>query len=248
MKEYLVFRLYGPMASWGEAAVGGDRPTAIAPTRSALLGLVGAALGIKRENEIELDNLQASIAIAVKQCVPTSLMRDYHTTQVPSHSNKVIHRTRSSELSENKLNTILSSRDYRCDGLWIVAVSLKDSGVITLDRMKNALRKPVYTLSLGRKSCPLAAPLSPQLVSTETIKDALDTEFPSLTKSQKSDQVWLGFNGVVTYFWEGSKAEFSDGRILTTLPWDEVVSRARWQFKQRELHQLTLKGKSYVSV
>ena len=38
MKDYLVFRLYGPMASWGQAAVGGDRPTDIQPSRSAVLG------------------------------------------------------------------------------------------------------------------------------------------------------------------------------------------------------------------
>lgn len=258
MKEYLVFRLYGPMASWGEAAVGGDRPSAIAPTRSALLGLLGAALGIKRDQTTELGDLQASVAVAVKQCVPTSLMRDYHTTQVPSHNNKVIHRSRKSELSEDKLNTILSSRDYRCDGLWVVAVSLRDSSTITLTDLKRALQKPVYTLSLGRKSCPLAAPLLPQLISGTTLKGALDTEFPALTKSLQQDQMWLGFNGVVTYFWEGAKSEFDDNRILTTQPWDEPVSRTRWQFKQREMHQLSfseeslqgefLKGESYVSV
>nr|WP_284509571.1 CRISPR-associated protein Cas5 [Salinivibrio costicola] len=48
MRDYLVFRLYGPLASWGEPAVGGDRPTSAYPSRSAVLGLLGAALGIKR--------------------------------------------------------------------------------------------------------------------------------------------------------------------------------------------------------
>ena len=89
MKEYLTFRLYGPLASWGQAAVGGDRPTGLCPTRSAVLGLLGAALGIKREEELRLSELQESVTVAIKQTVPTSLLRDYHTTQVPSHSNKI---------------------------------------------------------------------------------------------------------------------------------------------------------------
>ena len=101
-----------------------NRLTGLQPTRSAILGLLGAALGIKREQAERLQALQTSVNIAVKQTVPTSLMRDYHTTQVPSYKNKVVHRTRKSELSEDKLNTILSSRDYRCDGVWIISIYL----------------------------------------------------------------------------------------------------------------------------
>lgn len=240
MKEYLVFRLYGPMASWGQAAVGGDRATGLQPTRSAILGLLGAALGIKRDDEEMLLSLQHSVSIAVKQTTPTSLLRDYHTTQVPSHNKKYVHSTRKSELEEEKLNTILSSRDYRCDGVWVVAVYLNDKASVTLLELDAALKKPVYTLSLGRKSCPLAVPLASRIVAVNRLKDALDTDFPSLTRSSKDDALWLGATSSVSYFWEGSKDEFESLAVLTTLPWDEPINRARWQFKQRPMHQLTL--------
>lgn len=240
MTQYLVFRLYGPMASWGQAAVGGDRPTGVQPTRSAILGLLGAALGIKRTDEAALKKLQRSIIVAVKQCVPSSLMRDYHTTQVPSHSNNMIHRTRKSELSENKLNTILSSRDYRCDGLWVVAISLTEKSSITLEQLQEALLKPTYILSLGRKSCPLALPLMPQVIETTSLKESLDTEFPAITRSLKEDALWLGANNHVTYFWEGDKSKMNDSAVLTTQPWDEPINRSRWQFKVREMHQLSV--------
>ena len=46
MTDYLLLRLYGPLASWGEIAVGESRHSAVQPSRSALLGLLGAALGI----------------------------------------------------------------------------------------------------------------------------------------------------------------------------------------------------------
>lgn len=240
MTQYLVFRLYGPMASWGQAAVGGDRPAGIQPTRSAVLGLLGAALGIKRRDETALQELQRSIMVAVKQCVPSSLMRDYHTTQVPSHSKKVVHHTRKSELSEVKLNTILSSRDYRCDGLWVVAISLAEKSSITLKKIQEALIKPTYILSLGRKSCPLALPLMPKIIVAGTLRVALDTEFPAITRSLKEDALWLGSNNHVTYFWEGEKSQMNDASVLTTQPWDEPISRSRWQFKAREMHQLSV--------
>lgn len=248
MKDYLVFRLYGPMASWGEPAVGGDRPTGIKPTRSALLGLLGAALGIKRSDEGELRALQSSVTFAVKQCVPSSLLRDYHTTQVPSQQKNVVHQTRQSELAQDKLNTILSSRDYRCDGLWIVAVSLTAQASYGLQQLEQALRQPVFTLSLGRKSCPLALPLQPKQVQVASLKAALDTPFASITHSDKSDQFWLSGNGLVTYFWEGERTAFDSPNVLTTHPWDEPLHRGRWQFKQRELHQVSLQEAAHVSV
>lgn len=248
MKEYLIFRLYGPLASWGQAAVGGDRPTGLHPTRSAVLGILGAALGIKREEELRLSELQKSVTVAIKQTVPTSLLRDYHTTQVPSHSNKVTHRTRKSELGEDKLNTILSSRDYRCDGLWIVALSLTNVAKINLLELKQALKKPVYALSLGRKSCPLALPLSPEVVQTAKLKQALDTEFPPLTRSHNEDSLRLNANDWVSYFWEGDKKEFDESGVLTTQPWDEPLNRERWQFKQRVMHQISIREGNHVSV
>lgn len=240
MKEYLVFRLYGPMASWGQAAVGGDRPTGLSPTRSAVLGLLGAALGIKRDDEQALNNLAESILVSSKLIGAGSLIRDYQTAQVPSHSKKITHRTRKSELSEEKLNTVLSGRDYRCDALRVVVISLTSSASLTLESLKDALLKPTFTLCLGRKSCPLAIPLAPMVVSVNSLKEALDSEFPSLTRSAKEDRLWLGLSKHVTYFWEGDKNEFTDKNILTIHPWNSPLNRQRWQFKQYTLHQLSV--------
>ncbi|HKM15321.1 MAG TPA: type I-E CRISPR-associated protein Cas5/CasD [Marinospirillum sp.] len=241
MKPYLVFRLYGALASWGVSAVGGDRPTAVQPTRSALLGLLASGLGIERDKEDELQALQQSVQLAVKQTVPSALMRDYQTAQVPTHSNKINHLTRKSELEVDKLNTVLSSRDYRCDAVWIVAVSLTSSASFTLEQLQQGLLKPVYSLYLGRKSCPLAVPVQPKIIEVVLLKDALDTEFPPLTRSEKEDKLWLNSSGWVTYFWEGDKHAFESQQIITTHPWDEPVNRQRWQFKQRSMHQLSVK-------
>lgn len=46
MSQYLIFQLHGPMASWGVDAPGEVRHTHELPSRSALLGLLAAGVGI----------------------------------------------------------------------------------------------------------------------------------------------------------------------------------------------------------
>ncbi|EKO3870297.1 type I-E CRISPR-associated protein Cas5/CasD [Vibrio harveyi] len=246
MRPYLVFRLYGPMASWGQPAVGGERHTGMMPSRSALLGLLGAALGIKRENDAQLENLRQSVLFGIKQVTSGALLRDYHTTQVAANNNKIHYHTRKQELEMGKLATVLSSRDYRCDGLWIIAVSLTKQSAFTLGQLQQALLKPTYPLCLGRKSCPPALPLMPKILTSCSLKQALDSPFPAITNSNKSDQYWLSGgskHSVATYYWQGDKEwldDLGENVVITTQPWDEPVSRARWQFASRAMHQVTL--------
>ncbi len=249
MKPYLVFRLYAPLASWGLPAIGETRPTQLHPSRSAILGLLGAALGIKRDDEHTLNQLKRSVHIAIKQTTRGSLLYDYHTAQMPSRNMKAVFNTRKDELADKKLNTVLSNRYYRCDSLWVIAIFLTKSASYTLEQIQGALLEPVYTLYLGRKSCPPALPLAPKLLPPCSLKKALDTPFPSLTTNQKSDDRWLKSNQLSTYFWEGDKEALGVdkanivGHIQTTQPCDEPISRKHWQFEQRTLHQASLNNK-----
>ncbi len=52
MSQYLIFQLHGPMASWGVDAPGEVRHTHELPSRSALLGLLAAGVGIRRDNPV----------------------------------------------------------------------------------------------------------------------------------------------------------------------------------------------------
>ena len=131
MTEYLMFQLYGPMAAWGDIAVGEMRPSYTHPSKSAVLGLVAAALGIKREQEEIHRKLSDGycFAVLVKRAgVPLS---DYHTVQVPPSGtgrNRRVFATRRDEiiaLSRDDLKTILSKRDYRMDASYICSVEAK---------------------------------------------------------------------------------------------------------------------------
>lgn len=240
MQEYLIFRLYGPLASWGTTAVGEERPTADMPSRSALLGLLGAALGIERQAEKTLQSLQTSVCFGVKQVAAGTLLRDYHTAQVPPQRSKVVHYSRQSELSAADLNTVLSKRDYYCDALWVVAVWVIEDASFTLEQLKQALLRPVFPLYLGRKSCPVAAPLAPQIYKAHTLKEALNQPFEPFTRSHTEDTWWLARSTWARYNWEGSPDLLGEAttHVVRTVPWDEPLSRDRWQFAQRVSYQL----------
>lgn len=87
MKPYLILRLAGPMQAWGQPTFEGTRPTARFPTRSGLLGLLGACLGIQRDDRSALQALSESVRFAVRcdqsfidgRTIPVTGLRDYHT-------------------------------------------------------------------------------------------------------------------------------------------------------------------------
>jgi len=186
--EYLLFRLYGPLASWGEIAVGESRHTAAYPGKAALIGLLAAALGIRRDEEERQLALASGYHLAVKVLSTGSLLRDYHTTQVPPKV--AVERypapTRKNELAAlkkyqaeaaNYSGTILSSREYRCDALSLVAVRALDGAQFSLDELRDGLLRPKFHLYLGRKSCPLSVPLKPLIRSANGFGQVLD-EYP----------------------------------------------------------------------
>lgn len=184
--DYLVMRLYAPLSSWGTMATGGDRSTNDYPTRGAILGLIGAALGIRRDDQEQQQALASSIGMASKTYSRGTILRDFHTIQTASTTKGQRLHTRRQELQSENLETVLSSRDYREDGLWVIAIWLKqDAGKaqdhgFDLPVIKHALTHPKFTLYLGRKSCPLAMPLVPNIVAAESLKQALDTPLDSL--------------------------------------------------------------------
>lgn len=174
--QFLMFRLYGPMASWGEIAVGESRHTAAYPGKSALLGLLAAALGITRSDELMHQEMAAEYRFGVKVISTGHLLRDYHTTQVPDAVGKAQYHTRRDEIVKGKsrLGTSLSSREYRCDALFIVAAGTGDNPPFGLEELSEALLNPRFHLYLGRKSCPLAAPLNPRIVEAQGLSGAFD--------------------------------------------------------------------------
>ena len=258
--DYLVFRLYGALASWGEIAVGESRHTASYPSKSAIIGLLGAALGIKREDETMQRKLQQGYMLAVEVYSTGQLLRDYHTTQVPDSVGKFTYRTRRDELilGRERLGTILSSREYRCDALALVAIKALDVAPYSLAEIKQHLLQPKYHLYLGRKSCPLSAPLAPQVLDNSANyyavfqayqhKPILPTHKESQSVLSERDFYWLGSPKDRHYYWEGEEEDFTNDSTLdlarrqTRVRHDQPLSRQRWQFSPRQEHYLFVQG------
>ncbi len=256
--EYLLFRLYGPMASWGEIAVGEIRHTANYPGKSAIIGLLAAALGLKRDDADKQQKIQQGYAVAVEVYSQGSLFRDYHTTQVPDSVGNFTYRTRRDELvfGKDRLGTILSTREYRADALALVAVRALPDAPYDLQTIKQYLEKPRFHIYLGRKSCPLAAPMSPQICKNmknyyEAFKAYEHKSIMPTNKESKDtlsdcDSYWLKSFKDRHYYWEGESTDFSDdfelSQMQTRIRHDQPLSRSRWQFSPRQEHFFFLSG------
>lgn len=227
MVEYLIFQLYGPMAAWGDIAVGEYRPSFAHPSKSAIMGLVAAALGIRRDEEDRQRSLSEACSFAVRVDAMGSLLRDYHTVQVPPEKRGVTRYTRYSELAVENLNTILSSRDYRCDAAYTVALRVREGTAYTAQMLSDALRRPTFILYLGRKSCPLALPLQPKVSNANNLKEALD----SMSFSDDALPGVLTSSQVGVYWEDGSESGYERDHVVMRR--DEPISRKRWQFAER---------------
>ncbi|STW46238.1 CRISPR-associated protein Cas5 family [Klebsiella pneumoniae] len=155
MKEYLVFQLYAPLASWGEEASGEIRHSAAVPTRSALLGLVAAALGIRRDEEERLNTFNQHYHLAVHALASQERwLRDYHTVSAPRENKKYRYFTRRDELTlaPDEIGTLISQREYRCDGYWHVALSATAGAPYALTALREALLTPLFSRFISEES------------------------------------------------------------------------------------------------
>ncbi len=236
MTDYLLFRLYGPLAAWGSLAVGEYRPTDSHPSKSAILGLVAAALGIRRDEEERQLALANGYGFAVRVEAAGYLLRDFHSYSKPKKGN-ANYATRRDELRASDLKTKLSERDYRCDALYTVCLWQREPAPYPLSTLTEALRFPQFTLYLGRKSCPLALPVLAQIIGAENIKAAL-VQWDAAKGSRMQDfEEGVELNKLLssnsTLYWE-EPAQSGLRYLKSVSRRDMPLSRRRWQFTARE--------------
>ena len=246
--ETLIFQLQAPLSSWGDMAVGEYRPSADYPSQSAIHGLLGAALGIDRADDTMQHALRSSVRIAIGVLDQGTLLRDFHTAQVPSRTDlkKRPHATRRDELLVPKadLNTILSTRDYLQNAASLVALQGCADAHYPLARLAAALTKPRFVLYLGRKSCPLAVPLHPRVLESPSIRAAFEAYQADLSElHQRSGLADAGTRceHVKKIVWGddfggNDLATLGVARDLSVNRKDQVISRVGWQFADRREH------------
>ena len=240
MSQYLTFALVAPLASFGGLAVGERRSGWDRPARSAVLGLVGACLGLEREDDMGQAALAADYALALLCVAPGRLLADYHTAQVPSTLRGRRFATRAEELAQPELNTILTRRDYRTDAWHLAALSAR--GVAPrwrLEELAEAMREPGFVPYLGRKSCPLGLPLAPEVVEVTDAPAALAQRHAAGPEAAMRRH-WLNQRpgdepeALMVTLDAGEVAEDDPRRQRVELRRDQPRSRRRWRFDLRE--------------
>ncbi len=141
------------MQAWGVKSRFTVRATELAPSKSGIIGMLAAAAGRRRTDPIE-DLL--SLRFGVRKDQPGTVLRDFHTA-VPTDGRKPMP---------------LSERYYLADAVFLAGIEGDQS---LLEGLEEAVRKPIFPLYLGRRSCPPTQPISLGLRNTGLL-EALKNE------------------------------------------------------------------------
>lgn len=138
----LLLRMRAPMMSWGDHSRFTIRDTRREPTKSAVIGLLCAALGRPRwESVHDLAVLKMGVRVNQEGLVQC----DYHTVMDSIKS------------SGSKGDTVISQRYYVADADYLVGLEGSDRSL--LETLDAALQTPCWQLYFGRKSfvpsCPV---------------------------------------------------------------------------------------------
>lgn len=145
----VALRLHGPLQAWGGPVVGDNRPTLAFPTRSGVLGLVAACMGILRSENDRLLALAEGARVHVRVDAEGTPLVDDQTIQ----GNPNASTTR---------QTIQSKRTYLCDASFAAVVV--PGPHTSLEAIAAAVRRPVFAPFLGRRTC---VPSTPLLLAAE---------------------------------------------------------------------------------
>lgn len=134
----LLLRLVGPMQAWGTSSRFDERGTDKEPSKSGVIGLLAAALGIDREDWMHLQPL-CELRMGVRHDRPGLPRRDYQTAQ------NIIRADGSGQQ-----DTAVTQRHYLADAAFLVGLEGGERAL--LERAHAALANPMWPMALGRKS------------------------------------------------------------------------------------------------
>lgn len=233
MIKHLIFQIYAPLTSWGEPAVGEVRHSNIIPSRSALLGFLAAALGIRRDDE-RIDVFNQHYHVAVRPFVDKSRwFSDFHTVQMPKANKKEVFYTRFDEIRRNPqdLETLLTKREYYNDVYYQIVITETKGAPYSVEQIKQALLTPVFHLYVGRKNSPLSLPLAP-VIYEGLLSDAFVFANEHYHQYHQLDPVlkYLVDSDANEYYWDHADQETHFDVMKIQLRQDQPINRKRWQF------------------
>ena len=134
----ILLKFAGPLQSYGTSSHFETRYTEYYPSKSAVIGLLAACLGYRRDEAENLGEL-SKLQFAVRIDQDGTLLRDYHIAR--SYNEKGV---------ESK--TYVTNRYYLEDALFVVALSGMDE---LIDTLIKAIKSPYFQPFMGRRSLPV---------------------------------------------------------------------------------------------
>jgi CRISPR system Cascade subunit CasD len=133
--DTIILKFSGPLQSWGSGSNFETRDTARYPTKSAVIGLLGGALGYRREETEKIQALnELSFGVRIEQ--RGSLLKDYH-------------------IARSAVQSYVTNRYYLQDAMFLVMLSHEDPDWVV--GVRKALANPVFPLYMGRRSAPVVS-------------------------------------------------------------------------------------------
>ncbi len=137
----ILLKLAGPLQSWGSSSHFETRHTDFHPSKSAIIGMIAASLGYRRDEDDNIQRLN-EIDFAVRVDQQGKLLRDYHT----------VHKLKPNGSFDR---TYVTNRYYLQDAVFVVAISHSDDDLMA--QIEGALRQPYFQPYMGRRALPLSA-------------------------------------------------------------------------------------------
>lgn len=127
----LLLRLNGSLQSWGIGSKFNVRKTEREPSKSGVIGLVAAAMGIRRNDDESVKRL-SDLRMGVRADKEGKLLRDFQTVR-------------------GKDASYVTTRYYLSDASFLVGLEGEET---LLREIEESFSHPVFPLFLGRRSCP----------------------------------------------------------------------------------------------
>ena len=135
----ILLKLAGPLQSWGTNSHFEYRRTDNYPSKSAIIGMILAAMGIRRgvDENLIIELNKFDFALRIDQ--EGDILEDYHIVQ--------------NRLKEASF--YVTKRYYLEDAVFLAALGSENGAVIA--EIEHALKYPHFQPFMGRRSCPVPA-------------------------------------------------------------------------------------------
>jgi CRISPR system Cascade subunit CasD len=145
-----------------------------------ITGIIGAALGISYDQPSILQQLQDTMRLAVVVHRAGTVIRDYQTVRMA-----LPHMTGPMWWNDGKRvgimeraggepeRTITGERPLTCDYDATIVIELLGGAPFSADKILNALRNPVFPLSIGQRSCIPSMPVAGEILKATELANGI---------------------------------------------------------------------------